>query len=103
MVFLRGRRRTARERRAGFGVTTCSTVTGTIPAHFINLTPLATGSARLTLSSAGQSLTAHKIGSGCAFVPDGPTTIGSPGVGTSISELVYTIDGPNAPYIYRGT
>jgi hypothetical protein len=89
--------------RYGFGATNCLTVTGTIPAHFVNATPLATGSAKLTLASTGQSLTAHKIGSGCAFFPDGPATIGSPGAGSSIGDLTYTMDGPNAPYIYRGT
>jgi hypothetical protein len=89
--------------RYGFGATTCSTITGTIPAHLVNPNPIATGSARLTLGSTGQSLTAHKIGSGCGFLPDGPATIGSPTAGTGIGDLTYIMDGPSAPYIYRGT
>jgi hypothetical protein len=87
--------------RYGFGATTCSTVTGTIPAHFINPNPIASGVARLTLTATGQLLQAHKIGSGCAFVPDGQATIGGPGAGSAITDLTFTVEGPDAPYIYR--
>jgi hypothetical protein len=89
--------------RHGFGATSCSTITGTIPAHFVNPTPLATGNAKLTLSSTGQSLTAQKIGAGCAFLPNGQATIASAAGAGGIVDLTYNVDGPGAPYIYRGT
>jgi hypothetical protein len=87
--------------RLSIGATSCSTITGSVPAHYINPNPIATGSGRLTITSTGQTLTVTKIGAGCAAVPDGSGTFGSPGAGSTVADLTYTVDGANAPFIYR--
>jgi hypothetical protein len=88
--------------RLSGGASTCLTITGTVPAHYVNPSPLASGTGTLTVTAAGQSLTASHIGVGCAFLPAGSFTIGSPN-GTGVGDTTYIVDGPNAPYIYRGT
>jgi len=87
--------------RVSIGATTCSTITGSATAHYINPSPIGSGSGRLTLTAAGQLLQAQKMGAGCALLPNGTATIGAPGTGTSVSDLSYTVDGPGAPYLYR--
>jgi hypothetical protein len=87
--------------RLSIGATTCSTITGSVPAHYINPNPIGTGSGRLTITTTGQALSVTKIGSGCAAVPDGTGTFGSPGAGSTVTDLTYTVDGANAPYIYQ--
>jgi hypothetical protein len=82
------------------GATKCATITGTVPAHYINPNPIASGAGRLTITTAGQALSVHPI-TACAGVPTGTGTFGSPGAGSSIQDLTYTVDGPAAPYIYR--
>jgi hypothetical protein len=86
-----------------FGATSCSTVTGSVPGHYTNPNTLAAGSGALKVTTAGQSLTVEKIGAGCAAIPHGTGTFGLPGTGSTVTDITYTIDGPNAPYIYRGT
>ncbi len=87
--------------RLSIGANTCSTITGSVPAHYINPATLPGGPGRLTITPAGQALSVTKIGSGCAAVPDGTGTFGSPGAGSTVADLTYTVDGSNAPYIYR--
>jgi hypothetical protein len=82
------------------GSTRCATITGTLPAHYINPNPIVSGTGRLTITTAGQSLTVHTV-TACAGVPMGPGTFGAPGAGSSIVDLTYSIDGPNAPWIFR--
>jgi hypothetical protein len=84
------------------GATACSTITGSVTGQYINPSPLATGQGRLTIPTSGQSLTVSKIGTGCVALPHGTATIGSPS-GAGIGDMTYVVDGPNAPYIYRGT
>ncbi len=79
--------------------TTCSTLTGSLVARYTNPTPIFTGSGTLTVTGI-QGLTGHRIGPGCQVL-NGFTTIGTPGAGTSITPLNYSIDGPNAPYLFR--
>jgi hypothetical protein len=86
------------------GVNRCVTVTGAVNAHFTNPGvaggPPTSGAARLTITAANQQLTADQIAPGCALLPAGRVTFGSAS-GTSVGNLTYVIDGPNAPYIYR--
>jgi len=84
------------------GATACLTITGRIPAHYTNPNPLASGPGRLTVTASGQTLTASPIGFGCAFLPTGGFTIGSP-LGAGIGDTTFVVDGPSAPYLYRGT
>jgi hypothetical protein len=87
--------------RLSIGLTTCVTVTGTVNAHYTNPSPISTGQGRLTITSTGQALSVHNI-TGCAAIPPGSATFGSPGATSEqINDLSYTVDGPNAPYIYR--
>jgi hypothetical protein len=80
----------------------CSTITGGVIAHFVNAATLNSASpSRLTVTSAGQSLTVSKIGAGCAAMPHGAGTFGKPGAGTTVTDTTYTIDGPNAPWMFR--
>ena len=85
------------------GPVPCGTLTGTVNMHYINAGSAGgavTGNARLTITATGQAL--YLVASGCAVFPTGTATFGSPGAtGTTINDLTYTIDGPNAPYIYR--
>jgi hypothetical protein len=82
------------------GPSRCSTITGTVPAHYINPNPINTGASRLTVTTAGQALGMHQI-TACAGIPFGSATIGSPGAGSSIHDFTYTADGPAAPWIFR--
>ena len=84
-----------------FGATVCSTITGSVLGHYINPNPIATGAGTLTVTSTGQSLTIEKVGSGCAAIPHGTVTLGKPDVGSGVSDITYTVDGPNAPYLFR--
>jgi hypothetical protein len=86
-----------------FGLTTCSTITGTMPAHYTNPNTLAAGAGAFEITTAGQVLTIAKVGIGCAAIPHGTVTYGLPGTGSTVTDITYTVDGPNAPYIYRGT
>jgi hypothetical protein len=82
--------------------TPCSTITGTITAHYINPATLNSSSpSSLTVTSAGQSLTVAKIGAGCAAIPHGAGTFGKAGAGSTVTDITYTIDGPNAPWMFR--
>ena len=83
------------------GSMTCSTVTGSAHGHYVNANPIGSGSGRLTLTAAGQSLTVSKIGAGCAALPHGIGTFGSPNAGSSIGDITYSVDGPNAPWMFR--
>ena len=83
------------------GPVRCATVTGQVPGHYINPNPIGTGAGRLTVTAANQQLEVEAIGAGCAAIPAGTGTFGSPGAGSSVQDLTYTVDGPNAPYIYR--
>lgn len=85
--------------RVAAGASQCSTITGSVPVHYTNPNPIATGAGRLTLTRAG--LVAEKIGAGCAWLPNGIATIGPPSGSTEVTDLTFTVDGPNAPYIYR--
>jgi hypothetical protein len=85
--------------RLSIGPTQCSTITGTVPAHYINPNPIASGAGRLTITTAGQNLTVHQVNA-CAGVPTGHGTFGSPGAGSTIQDLTYTVDGPNAPWVF---
>lgn len=87
--------------RLSAGASTCSTITGSVPAHYINANPLATGAGSLTVTGVGQPLTVSKIGAGCAAIPHGAGTWGSASGATGIADATYAVDGPNAPYIYR--
>jgi hypothetical protein len=88
--------------RLSAGPTQCSTITGSVTGTYTNPSPLASGSGRLTIPVTGQSLTVSKIGAGCATVPHGVGTFGT-ALGAGITDTTYTVHGPNAPYIYRGT
>lgn len=88
--------------RLSAGPTQCSTITGSVTGDYINPNPIATGAGTLTITNTGQSLTVAKIGAGCAAIPHGNGTFGSPN-GTGVGHTTYVVDGPNAPYIYRGT
>jgi hypothetical protein len=80
----------------------CSTMTGSVTAHYINPAPLNSATpSRLTVTGAGQQLTVSKIGAGCAALPNGTATVGKPGAGSTITDITYTIDGPNAPWMFR--
>ena len=83
------------------GSTTCSTITGSTTTHYRNPNPIATGTGSLTVTGLGQTLTATKIGSGCAAVPNGAVTFGAPDMASGVLDFAFSIDGPNAPYIYR--
>ncbi len=85
------------------GATTCTTITGSIPVHYRNPSPITTGTGTLTLTTSGQQMEAHTIGAGCAFIPNGVVTFGSPGAGSNVADIAMSVHGPNAPYIYRGT
>jgi hypothetical protein len=85
--------------RLSAGGSTCSTITGTVPVHYINPNPLATGAGSLTATRGG-ALTVSKIGAGCVAAPHGTGTWGSPN-GAGVADATYVVDGPNAPYIYR--
>ena len=89
--------------RISIGATSCSTVTGTVSAHYINPATLtgAGGFGRLTVTAAGQALTVSKIGAGCAALPHGTGTFGSLGSGSTVGNLTYQVDGTHAPWIYR--
>jgi hypothetical protein len=88
--------------RLSAGATQCSTITGSVHGHYINPNPIATGAGRLTVTGTGQSLTVAKIGAGCAAVPHGRGTFGAPDpAGSGVLDTTYTVDGPNAPYIFR--
>ncbi len=86
--------------RISIGANTCSTVTGSVPMHYINPNPIITGVGRLTETPTGQQLEVQKIGAGCAAVPNGTGTSGAPGAGSSVTHLSFTFDGSTAPYIY---
>jgi hypothetical protein len=87
--------------RLSIGATTCVTVTGSVEAHYTNPNPIGTGAGTLTITAAGQALTADTI-TPCAAIPAGTATFGSPGATSEqINDLTYRVDGPNAPYIYR--
>ncbi|MES1171259.1 MAG: hypothetical protein ABUL56_02750 [Actinomycetota bacterium] len=85
--------------RVAAGASQCSTITGSLPAHYTNPNPITSGAGRLTLTGAG--LVAQKIGAGCAWLPNGTATVGPLSGSTSVGDLTFTMDGPNAPYIYR--
>jgi hypothetical protein len=87
--------------RLSIGATTCSTITGSVNAHYTNPNPIATGSGTLTVTGPGQVLGVHKIGAGCAAVPNGNGTFGKPDAGSGVTDISYIVHGPNAPYIYR--
>jgi hypothetical protein len=89
--------------RLSIGPSTCLTVAGSIATRYTNPSALATGSGSLRLTAAGQSLTASKIGAGCSWFPNGVATIGSPSGASGIVDMTFTVHGPGAPYIYRGT
>jgi hypothetical protein len=82
------------------GPSRCSTITGTVSGHYINPNPITTGHGALKITTAGQALAMHRI-TACAGIPSGSATIGSPGSGSSIQDFTYTVDGPEAPWIYR--
>lgn len=84
-----------------FGATPCSTITGSLHAHYSNPNPIGTGAGALTVTSAGQALTIAKVGAGCIAVPHGRLTVGAPGPGTTVMDSTYIVDGPNAPYLFR--
>jgi len=89
--------------RVSAGATACSTVTGSVTAHYTNPNPIATGAGTLTITNANSALTVEPIGAGCLAIPShGTGTFGSP-VGAGVGDTTYVVDGPNAPYIYRGT
>ena len=91
--------------RIGIGATLCSTVTGTVSGHYTNPHTLTgsgvAGVGRLTVTATGQALTVSKIGLGCAALPHGTGTFGSPGAGSTVANLTYEVTGPHAPWIYR--
>jgi hypothetical protein len=87
--------------RLSAGATTCTTITGFVPTDYINPNPIATGSGRLTVTGQLASMTASKIGAGCAAVPHGTVTVGTPDAGSGVLPIGFNVDGPNAPYIYR--
>jgi hypothetical protein len=87
--------------RLSAGPTICSTITGSVHGHYINPNPIATGAGRLTVTSTGQALTISKVGAGCASIPHGTVTFGAPDAGSGVLDRSYTVDGPNAPYIFR--
>lgn len=81
--------------------TPCSTVTGTLPVQYINPSPIATGAGTLTLTSVSQPLTLQAIFPGCAPFSSGTATLGTPATALINTDITYTINGPNAPYIFR--
>jgi len=83
------------------GATTCSTIAGSVPIHYINPIPIVVGAGSVTVTSVGQTLTTARIGAGCGLFPHGATTLGRPLGATGITDLTYPVHGPNAPYIYR--
>ncbi len=86
----------------GAAGTQCSTITGSVSAHYINPATLNSSSpGTLTVTGAGQSLTVSKIGAGCSAIPNGAGTFGKPGSGSTVTDITYTVDGPNAPWIFR--
>ena len=88
--------------RLSIGATTCSTITGSVPAHYIN-PATTTDSGTLTITPAGQQLEVTKIGTGCAAVPNGTGTFGKPGAGSTVDDLTYPVPGPHAPNIFTTT
>ncbi|MES1171260.1 MAG: hypothetical protein ABUL56_02755, partial [Actinomycetota bacterium] len=87
--------------RVSIGATDCVTITGTVPAHYTNPNPIASGAGRLTITATGQALTADRINT-CVLIPPGFVTWGTPGsTATTITDFTYVYDGPGAPYIYR--
>ncbi len=90
------------------GATVCSTLHETWPLTVENPNPLFS-----TVLKVGKFLAPIVIpvflnrilkkGPGCAGVPDGTTTFGAPGSGSTVTDLTYTVDGPTAPYLYYGT
>ena len=87
--------------RLSFGATPCSTATGEVPAHLINPSPIGAAASGLTVTAAGQALRWDRIGAGCAAIPDGAGTFGSPGPGSTVTPIAYALVGPGAPFIYR--
>lgn len=89
--------------RLSIGATACSTITGQVNAHYTNPHVLgsASGFGKLTVTNAGQSLHVTKIGAGCAAVPNGQGTFGLPGAGSTVTDITYLVDGPNAPWLFR--
>jgi hypothetical protein len=86
----------------GAAGTKCSTITGTVNADYINPHVLNStdGFGRLTVTGGGH-LTVSKIGAGCSAIPNGTGTFGSPGAGSTVTDITYQVDGPNAPWIFR--
>jgi hypothetical protein len=87
------------------GATTCSTVTGTVEGQYTNPVQATSTAGQLTVFAAGQSLTAAKVGAGCAAIPDGPASFGS--ASTPPGDLVYDVTSPatlaDQPYVWYGT
>jgi hypothetical protein len=85
------------------GATTCSTISDTWTVTTVNPAPIATDKWKWTKRAIEVIHFILKIGAGCAAIPDGTTTFGAPGPGSTVTDLTYEIDGPNAPYMYYGT
>jgi hypothetical protein len=81
------------------GPTRCATITGTVHGHYINPHPITTGHGTLKITTAGQTLRVDQV-TACAGVPIGTGTFGSPGAGSTVQDITYAINGPEAPWIY---
>lgn len=81
----------------------CSTVAGSVNVDYINPATLnsATSAGSLTVTGVNQRLEVTKIGAGCAALPNGTGTFGRPGTGSTVTDITYTVDGPNAPWMFR--
>jgi hypothetical protein len=87
------------------GVTSCSTVTGTVESQYTNPVPATSTAGNLKVFVAGQNLTAAKIGAGCAAIPDGPSEFGTRT--TPLGDITYNVTSPatlsSQPYVWYGT
>ena len=85
--------------RLSAGATACSTITGFLHGDHVNPSAFLPDSSYTVVTD--WSLRSHKIGAGCAAVPNGTATFGKPDAGSGVLDITYVIDGPNAPYIFR--
>ena len=86
-------------RKAG---TPCATISGSVQADYINPNPIAVGAGTLAVTRTGQSLTWQASGIPCLLsVNPIVLTLGKPAAGADISDLIFPVDGPNAPYLFR--
>jgi hypothetical protein len=88
------------------GATDCSTVTGSVEGQYTNPDQSLSTDGKLTVfGGATQNLTAARIGTGCAAIPDGAASFGSQS--NPPGDLSFDVTDPahpaNEPYVWYGT